>query len=131
MGPSLNIALSGFNAANQRLTVAAQNLANQQSTTQRVDGAVVDRPYQPQEVVQSSQANGGVSTEVRPRDNATVDVYQPENPNADDNGVVQYPNVDTAEELVNARIASYDAKANLKLIKIQDDLFKNTLDIIT
>ena len=35
------------------------------------------------------------------------------------------------KELVNQLIASYDAKANLKAIQIQADIFENTLDIFT
>lgn len=132
MGPGLNTSLSGFNAASQRLEVAANNIANQQSAVRRhEDGSFTAGSFLPQDVVQVSAEAGGVQTELRTRDNPTTKVYSPDDENADDNGFIEVPNVNTAEELVNAKIATYDARANLNAFRVQSETLKNTLDIIT
>jgi flagellar basal-body rod protein FlgC len=125
-------ALSGYNAAITRLDVSASNIANQFST-QSIDqnGGTVNSPYVPQQVVQSSDASGGVSTSTRPVSPATVNQYAPSIPGANAQGIVQMPNVDPTLQLVNANIASYDAGANLKLIKAQDKMMQQALNIIS
>lgn len=106
---------SGYTAALQRLNVASDNVTNQQS-----------KNYKPKEVTQTSQAAGGVETQVRERENPTVPVRDPNAPD----GVSELPNVNTAEELINAKVATYDAEANLKAIQVQQKVDKATLDII-
>lgn len=127
---ALNIAVSGLNAAQTRLGNSANNVANLQSTSSLVNGKKVERAYQPTDVnLRSIEPTGGVETSLRTRDPATVPVYDPENPAADENGITQYPNVNLEEEIVQQQIASYDFKANAKVIQTQDELFKSLLDI--
>lgn len=124
------IALSGMNAAQVRLGNSANNVANAQSTSSSVNGQTIDSPYQPKDVVQRAiEPTGGVETSLRTRDPATVPVYAPENSAADDEGIVQFPNVNLEEEVVQQQIASYDFKASAKVIKVQDDMLKSLLDI--
>jgi flagellar basal-body rod protein FlgC len=126
MVSAINIALSGLNAAGRRLEVSANNLANQFST-QSVgsDGSVQDTPFSARRVDQVSLSGGGVLAQVSNADPGTVDV-------ADGQGGLQtVPNVDTASELIQTRLASYDFKANLKTIQAQDTLFKSLLDIVS
>lgn len=127
----INTAISGLFAASRRLSVSANNIVNQGSTRTQVDGVETNTPYTPKQVVQISQATGGVITRVIDKNPATVGVFIPDHPDADAEGVVQFPNVDIAEELVNQKIASYDYKANLKTIKVQDELQKSLLDIFS
>ena len=61
---------------------------------------------------------------------ASVRIYAPSIPGANAQGIVQMPNVDLVQQLVNTNIASYDARANLKLIKAQDEMMKQALNII-
>lgn len=124
-------ALSGFKNATDRLQASANNIANEFSTIKSEGGQLRNEPYKPQTVLSISQQEGGVGTEVVPREPATIKRYQPDSPVADDNGFVDAPNVDVGEEMINQIIASYDAKANLKSIKVQNDLLKSTLDIFT
>lgn len=132
MNVGINTALSGFQAAQKRLEAASSNIANQFSTrTRDQDGVETVAPPPVLEVVQSSQAEGGVRAEIRGSDRAPFKAFDPQNPDADENGQVSTPRVDTAEEIVKSKIATYDAQANLKSIKVQDDLFKSLLDITT
>lgn len=131
MVSAINSALSGLAAASKRIEVSANNIANQFSTQSIVDGQVTNNPYTPQRVDQISLSNGGIETKVKDVNPPTTPVYDPENPSADASGVVQLPNVDQAEQLIDQKIASYDYKANLKTIQVQDDLNKSLLDIIS
>ncbi|MGE0755007.1 MAG: flagellar basal body rod protein FlgC [Alphaproteobacteria bacterium] len=131
MVDAIGSALSGLRAASTRISVSANNLANQQSTSTRVGGQVLQEPFRPQRVEQVSQSTGGVLARVRDASPATIKVYDPTSPAANSEGLVELPNVDTATELVNQRIATYDYKANLTSIKAQDDLQQSLLDIFT
>lgn len=131
MMPAMNIALSGLNAAERRLSVSANNTANM-STTGRVENGVrVSEPYTPQRVQQVSQGDGGVRADVSASDPATYPVYNPADPGADANGIVRQPNVSPENEAVNQITATYDFKANLKTMKAQDTMAKSLLDILT
>lgn len=124
---AFNIALSGLAAADKRLQTAANNIANVSSTKSLVNGQAVDQPYIPQRVDQVSLSHGGVLSQTSDAANPFITV-----PDLDNlQNTVQLPNVDIGQELVNLKIASYDFKANLKTIQVQDNLNDTLLDIIS
>lgn len=127
---AIGSALSGLAAAGKRLEVSAANVANQHSTRKKVDGQTVNEPYTPQRVQQVSLQNGGVQAVVSDISPATTTVYDPDHPDTGPDGVLKLPNVSVEEELVGQKIASYDYKANLKTIKVAEDMQKNLLDIL-
>ncbi len=131
MIPPFNAALSGLAVSSRRLQVSAENISNQFSTRTLVDGQSQNTPYVPKEVVQTSLPTGGVRAEVRDKNPATTTVFSPDSPDANADGTLTLPNVNLEDELVNQKIASYDYKANLKVIKVQDDLDKSLLDIFS
>ena len=131
MVSAIDSALSGLAASSRRIAVSANNVANQFSTQSRVDGQVTNTPYTPQRVDTISQVTGGVKTQVRDVPHPVIRAYDPDNVAADETGFVDTPNVDVAEEMIKQRIASYDYKANLKTIQINNNLEKNLLDIIS
>ena len=116
MFDALNISATGLGAETVRLDVVANNLANQDTTTTPAGG-----PYQ-SEFVQllSLPANrqgvgqgvevGGIYNQATP----TVAVYSPTNPAANAKGVVVYPNVNVASQMVDLIQAesAYQANAN-------------------
>lgn len=129
IGSSFDTALSGLRAAELRLSNSANNVANQNSSTSRIDGERVAEPYRPMEVVQSSNATGGVRTELRPLEPASIPVYNPNDPAADAEGIALMPNVDLEEELVGQELSSYTFKANLKSLEAADKMVGSLLDI--
>lgn len=131
MVSTYNIALSGLNVAGKRLEVSANNLANQFSTSRLENGQVINEPYLAQRVEASSNPIGGVQARVVDRTPATTIVFDPTASNADANGASQVPAVDTAEELIGTIIATYDFRANLKVIQAQNKLDQETLNIIS
>ncbi len=131
MIPAMNVALSGLNAAEKRLSVSANNIANINSTGRTENGERVSDAYSPQKVVQTSFAEGGVKTGIETLDPSTNPVYAPNDAGADENGITQMPNVSLEGEMVSMKIATYDFKANLKTIKSADDMMKNLLNIVS
>lgn len=131
MSTAIGSALSGLAAASKRVEVSTSNIANQSSTSTQVNGVTTNQPYIPKDVVQISLGAGGVRAEVRDAETPAVKYYDPESNQADSDGFVSAPNVDTAEELVKMQIASYDYKANLKSIKVADRMAQNLLDMLS
>ena len=126
----ISTSLAGLQVANKRFEVAANNIANQNSTSTRNGAVVTDDAYKPQRVIVTNE--GGTPTaKVDTIANPTQKLYQPDHPQADDSGFVEVPNSDTARDLVELKIASYDAQANLKAIKVQNNIMDALLDIIT
>ena len=107
-----SIALSGLYASEQRIAVASDNIANVNTTD-----------FRAKDVVQISQAAGGVSTQVVDRNPATVPVA------TSDGTTEQKPNVSLDQELIQSQTASYGYQANLKVIKTERDMTKSLLDI--
>lgn len=128
-GNTFNIAISGLNAASTKLAVSANNVANQFSTKTLKDGVKIDKPYVPQKVDNASLSTGGVIANVSDVNPATVPQFNPAADNADANGVSLAPNVNLESEIVTQIVAAYTYKANLKVIKTQDDMDKRLLDI--
>jgi flagellar basal body rod protein FlgC len=120
---SLGNSISGLNAAEKRINVAANNIANQFSTARQENGKTVNEPYVPQQVQAVSEEAGGVTVKLVDKNPASI-------PIPGENGEVkQLPNVDTAEELVNIKIATYDAKANIAVIHTENKMQQSLLDI--
>ncbi len=109
-------ALSGLQAAHTRLSVGTNNVANQFS----VNGEAV---YQAQRSEQTALASGGVQSVVQRKDPATV-------PLAIDGEPREAPNVNEAEEVMQLQLASYDFKANLKILEAADKMAEALVDTV-
>lgn len=124
---SLNISASGLTAQRLRLDIASENIANIE-TTRTEDGT----PYRRKMVVleareenfqtilnramsgKNSTARGGVAaTAIVDDDTELKAVYDPEHPDADDNGYVMMPNVDMIKETTDAMSATRSYEANI------------------
>lgn len=133
MTDALSIALSGLRAQTTRLAATASNIANA-STSGTVPNADPSAPastlYTPVTVDLSSQAGGGVSAQVRPDPDAYSVIYDPSSGYANADGLVAVPNVDLAQEAVNLLETKALYKANLSVIKTQDEMLGDLLDTI-
>jgi len=125
-----NIALSGLNAASAHIVASSNNIANSSTTRTTKVGATENQgPYIPQDVIQTSNALGGVkaSTEASKKEN--IRLYDPSNADAGADGIVELPNIDIAEELVKQDNAKFAYEANLKTIQTASQLQKSLIDI--
>ena len=146
---SLDIAASGLTAERLRMDVTAENLANAQ-TTRGANG----QPYQRQEVVlqqigssfSSTLANaigvpgasignagaaGGVQVAGIVSD-PTPDqlVYDPSNPDANAQGYVRMPNVNTVNEMVDLIDESRAYEADVTAMQTAKTMYTKTLDLL-
>jgi flagellar basal-body rod protein FlgC len=129
--PILRTALSGLLAATKRLGSAAENTANagNVSRLQPKDG---DPPvFTPVRVEQSAQPKGAVTASYRPVDPATLTVANEASPLADEHGLVGIPNVDLAEQRVDALSAQRAFEANLKVIQVAQEMQDSLLNLKT
>lgn len=128
---AITIGISSLKAAEKRLEVSAENVANFRSATTLQNGEVVNNPYQPSIVQQVSVPSAGTQAVVLPVEPATLPLFDPGSAAADSNGIVQYPNVDLVDEAINQMLAAQQYKASLNVIKTGKDLFENVISIIT
>ncbi len=140
---SLNISGSGLTAQKLRMQVVAQNLANAQTTRTEEGG-----PYRRKLVVLSernrtdafsTELNASISGKasaagveataiVEDADDFKLE-YDPTHPDADENGYVQLPNVNTVEEMVDIMSASRLYEANVTAFNAMKEMAAKALEI--
>jgi flagellar basal-body rod protein FlgC len=137
MIPGIDSAASALGVERTRLDVIAGNLANAQNTSD-ASGQV----YRRKMVVFESQlnnamsgasgANAGSNVTARVIDDpsAMPKVYMPGHPKADKNGMVEMPNVDPLNEMVDMMTASRSYQANLQSIQTGRSMFEQSLKIV-
>ena len=129
----MNTAGTAMNAQSVRLNVTASNLANAGSVSGDPDK--VYRARQPvfssfQETLADQSGVTGVRLNGIVESSAPLQVrYQPEHPEADENGNVYATNVNTVEEMVNMISASRSYKNNVEIINTTKDLLLQTLSL--
>jgi len=127
------IAGSGLYAQRVRISVAATNIANA-DVTRTLQGG----PYVAKDVVLRavplSQKNPylqGVEVEAIVNSKRPFKmVYDPDNPDADKNGYVKYPNVDVVTEMVELLSASRAYEANLAVVSSSKSMALRTIDLL-
>ena len=141
---SFDINASGMTAERYRMDVIAENVANA-NTTRTSDGT----PYRRKIVVfEEKQSQGTFSSLLNSASNrytgdgvkvsGTYDdtytqmnrVYDPANPDADENGYVTYPNVNTVTEMTNLIDANRAFEANTTAFASSKNVAEKGLNII-
>jgi len=133
---ALNIAASGMAAERLRMDVTSDNLANADSTT-----GANGQPYQRQEVV--LQAGGQSFADVLGKTQAGVQVagivndptpgrqvYDPSSPDANAQGYVTMPNVNTVTEMTDLITESRSYEADTQALQTAKQLYLKTLDLL-
>jgi flagellar basal-body rod protein FlgC len=131
MNSIITSALSGLDAARQRLDVSAANVANVNSDAAPPDptaDASKPQPYAPLRVAQLPLVSGGTFTTIQPVEPASVQRPLPDSPSANADGLTARPNVDLVTEGVNQTIASRAYEANAQVIRAAIDVQRETLD---
>ncbi len=140
----VQISAGGMSAQRFRLNVIASNLANQNTTRTPEGGAYRRRdvvfqatPPQPAEKTAGSPAiNPGMQTmsvqvvEVITDPSPLVMKYQPGHPDANSDGYVAYPNINTFEEMVNMLSATRSYEANATIMKNSKEMADKTIDLL-
>ena len=132
---TLDIVGSALTAERYRTDVIMQNIANEKTTItengepyRRKQVVFQERPLSCQEEL--NKAKGGVRiAEVRESDREFKAVYDPTHPQADEEGYVLYPNVDTTEEMIDLMAASNAYEANLTALSVVKAMITKTLEM--
>ncbi len=129
---ALDISTSGLIAQRIQLDTIAGNIANAQST-RRPDG----RPgpfLRRVALLASGDGNGGPGVHVQKVIEDTRSqprlVRDPGHPDADANGIVQYPNIDMSTEMINAMVAARAYEANITAMEATKSILASTLRIL-
>ncbi|MET1247899.1 MULTISPECIES: flagellar basal body rod protein FlgC [Sporolactobacillus] len=140
----LDISASGLTAQRFRMDVVSSNIANQDTTRGRfVDGKWV--PYSRKVVnlkaigsnsfdslLQRSlgTSSGGVEVSSVSEDPTPFPVkYDPQNPDADENGYVQQSNVDPLKEMVDLMDANRSYEAGVTVMNANKNMLTHALSI--
>ena len=135
MIPGIDVSSSALDAERTRLDVIAGNLANAQNTSD-ASGNV----YRRKMVVFESKLNDAMATGTNSGSQVEVarvvddpsplpKVYMPGNPKADAKGMVEMPNVNPLDEMVDMMTASRSYQANLQVISTGRSMFEQSLKI--
>ncbi len=139
---SLNIPASGMSAQKLRLDVVSDNIANQETTRTESGGpyrrkmvvmqSVQDKKFK--KALQSASANGarpgGVKATMILDDQTELNpVYDPEHPDANENGYVLMPNIDMVKETVDSMSASRAYEANVTAFNAMKLMMQKALEI--
>jgi len=139
---SLDVSASGMSAQRMRMDLISQNIANA-NTTRTEDGT----PYRRQSLVLGTDmstpfskylsgskrdvlGDGKVKIQGVVEDNSDFRrVYEPDNPEADEEGYVSYPNVDIVTEMVDMISASRSYEANVTASTASKNMALQALNI--
>jgi flagellar basal-body rod protein FlgC len=128
---AISAAASGMRAQTTRMRVAAENVANANSTGASPD----EEPFRRRIPLMESTmlATGAQGVRVR---GAAFDMtefrqeYNPSHPAADPDGYVRLPNVDTLVEMMDLRDATRAYEANLNMIEAARSMTNRALDLL-
>lgn len=131
----LDLAAGALNAQTVRLNTVASNLANSDTVSGKPDNAYkAKRPvFQTLLEQQDGQpASYGVSVkQITELQRANPQVFDPDNPNADDNGYVYRSNVNPLEEMTDMLEAARSYESALSTASTARELMMRTLDLNT
>ena len=129
---SMLISASGMRAQGDRLRVVAENIANAGSTAVTPGG----EPYRRKviffkNVLDRELGVSKVEVDKRGFDDSPFNLkYEPFHPAANEQGYVQYPNVDTITEMMDMREARRGYEANLNIIEVSKAMLNQTLALL-
>lgn len=145
---SLHISGSALTANRLRMDVISSNIANANTTRARLENGewqpyrrkmVEVTPIQTQSfssVLNAAMSNnkspvGGVKVTRIVEDESTPfrTVYDPEHPDADENGYVRLPNVDLLKEMVDLMAANRSYEANITALNTAKSMYLKALEI--
>ncbi|MBX7148452.1 flagellar basal body rod protein FlgC [bacterium] len=137
---AFNLSAGGLAVQKARIDVTAENLANINST-RTPDGG----PYRKKEVIVSSvptsfdaslqtflkkdDVQAAEVTGYQRSDEAPRIVHDPSHPDADANGNVAYPSINSIEEMIDMMTASKAYEANITVYNAAKSMVMRTLEI--
>ena len=117
---------SALTAERLRMDIISSNVANADTTRTQGGG-----PYRRKVVVFEVAKNGGVRVNRIQEDLSTPSqlIYQPEHPDANADGWVEYPNVVLVNEMVDMLAATRAYEANIAALNATKSMMSSALNI--
>jgi flagellar basal-body rod protein FlgC len=123
---TIGIAGTALTVHRKWLDAISDNLANVNTATPTSGPAFQARYIE----AQAGPGNTGVYVAATPQGDATGRlVYQPDNPLADKNGYVRYPNIDLNEQMGSLIMAQRGYQANAEVVDRARDIYESALQI--
>ncbi len=126
------VSATALAAQRQRMNVIASNMANVH-TTRTQDGGPYRRKdvvFTPIQLEQGSNGLEGVKVQEIIEDNSPPKaVYEPGHPDADQDGFVLFPNVNSIEEMVNMMASLRAYEASVSAFNTAKSMFLKTLEL--
>ena len=141
---SFDISASGLTAERQRLDIASENIANSNTTRTESGGPYRRKMVVLQEVpstttsfrsrfnslLNRTASKGGVRvTEIVEDQRDLQPVYNPDHPDANEEGYVMMPNVDLVKETVDGMSATRSYEANITAFNAMKLMAQRAIDI--
>ncbi|MDT2815880.1 flagellar basal body rod protein FlgC [Vagococcus carniphilus] len=131
---SFNINTSGLSLERLKLDTISTNIANVNTTRTEEGGPYKRKEVMFQESLKKASAtdptkSAGVKpTQIR-EDQDTRIIYQPEHPDADENGYLELPNVNLSDEMINMMNTVRTYEANASAFESSKNMMKKALEI--
>ncbi len=140
---SMSISAAGMSAQRTRMDIVAENIANAESTRTKAGG-----PYRRRQVVfqaiapeqkfsnifnsafQSNSQQSVKAAYIAQDKRPFREVYDPSHPDANARGLVQMPNVNPVEEMVDMNAASRSFEANVTTLEASKRMFLKSLELL-
>ncbi|MGF2054432.1 flagellar basal body rod protein FlgC [Vagococcus fluvialis] len=131
---SFNINTSGLTLERMKLDTISTNIANVNTTRTEEGGAYKRKTVTFQESLKKETGShksksAGVRTTGIREDANTKTVYQPEHPDADENGYLELPNVNLSDEMINMMNTLRTYEANVTAFESSKTMMKKALEI--
>lgn len=129
---AIQVATSGLEAQSTRLRIAAENMANANSTATVPGGD----PYTRKTITFEDEMDRTAGVDLVKVKDIGADAapfkveFDPSNPAADERGFVKMPNVNIMTEMADMREANRSYTANLEVIKQSRQLYTMTVDLL-
>ena len=126
----MRISASGLSAERLRMDIISSNVANVKTTRTENGGAYVRKVASFEENFDKKLGMLGVKTVAIEEDKSPLRrLYEPNHPDADEEGYVEYPNVDLLVEMSELISASRAYESNIDTLNAQKNMISKALEI--
>ena len=127
----MRISASGLSANRMQIDVVSSNVANMNTTRTEEGGAYRRKIVSFEENYDKKLGMLGVKTvEIGEDDSPLVKEFNPNHPDADENGYVEKPNVDILTEMTDMITASRGYESNLDMLNAKKNMISKAMEII-
>ncbi|MCL1893430.1 MAG: flagellar basal body rod protein FlgC [Holophagaceae bacterium] len=131
----LDIAATGMSAQRLRVQLISANVANSETTRTPAGGPFVKKDAVFQVMPMGETVDGmplfGVNyPQIHDSHDPFIYKYEPGHPDANEDGIVVYPNVNPIEEVVNLTEAARSFDANVNVVRAVRQMGQAALDIL-